>query len=90
MIENIELKRFIYDFNYIVGRINKAESISQEKLNKYSEAGYMKLVKVLQELIKQAGEFEIKIKRITGRELTNYERLNGIDIKAVFSWKLKI
>ena len=59
-----ELKRYIADFNYIVGRINKAESIPEEKLNKYSEAGYMKLVKVLQELIKQAGEFEIKIKRI--------------------------
>ena len=84
MIENIELKRFIYDFNYIVGRINKAESISKEKLNKYSEAGYMKLVKALQDLIRQAGEFEIKIKRIIGIELTDYEILNGIDMKEVF------
>ena len=84
MIENIELKRFIYDFNYIVGRINKAESISQEKLNKYTEDGYMKLVKALQDLIKQAGEFEIKIKRIMNRELTDYEKLNGIDMKEVF------
>ena len=79
-----ELKRYIADFNYIVGRINKAESISEEKLNKYSEAGYMKLVKALQDLIRQAGEFEIKIKRIIGRELTDNERLNGIDMKGVF------
>ena len=79
-----ELKRYIADFNYIVGRINKAESISEEKLNKYSEAGYMKLVNVLQKLIRQAGEFEIKIKRITNRELTDNERLNGIDMKEVF------
>ena len=79
-----ELKRYIYDFNYIVGRINKAESVPQEKLNKYSEDGYMKLVKALQDLIRQAGEFEIKIKRIIGRELTDYEKLNGIDMKEVF------
>ena len=79
-----ELKRYIADFNYIVSRINKAESISPVKLNKYTEAGYMKLVKVLQDLIRQAGEFEIKIKRITNRELTDYEKLNGIDMKEVF------
>ena len=81
---NLELKQYIYDFNYLIGRINKAESIPREKLMQYSEAGYMKLVKVLQELIKQAGEFEIKIKRITGRNLTDYEKLNGIDMKEVF------
>ena len=79
-----ELKRYIADFNYIVGRINKAESIPEEKLNKYSESGYMKLVNALQDLIKQAGEFEIKIKRIMNRELTDYEKLNGIDMKEVF------
>ena len=78
-----ELKRYIADFNYIVGRINKAESISQEKLNKYTEDGYMKLVKALQDLIKQAGEFEIKIKRIISRELTDRERLNGVNIQEV-------
>ena len=84
VIVDLELKQYIYDFNYIVGRINKAESIPQEKLNQYSEDGYMKLVKALQDLIKQAGEFEIKIKRIIGRELTAYEKLNGIDMKEVF------
>ena len=78
-----ELKRYIYDFNYIVGRINKAESVPQEKLNQYSEDGYMKLVKALQNLIKQAGEFEIKIKRIINRDLTDSERLNGINIQEV-------
>ena len=81
---NLELKQYIYDFNYLIGRINKAESIPVEKLMQYSEVGYMKLVKALQDLIKQAGEFEIKIKRITGRELTNHEILNGINVKEVF------
>ena len=77
---NLELKQYIYDFNYIVGRINKAESIPLEKLNKYTEDGYMKLVKVLQELIRQAGEIGIKIERIINRPLTDYEKLNGINI----------
>ena len=79
-----ELKRYIANFNYLISRINKAESISEEKLSKYSECGYMKIVKVLQDLIRQAGEFEIKIKRIISRELTDYERLNGINVKEVF------
>ena len=75
-----ELKRFIYDFNYLIGRINKAESIPVEKLMQYSEEGYMKLITALQEIIRQAGEFEIKIERIIGRSLTNYECLHGINI----------
>ena len=80
---DLELKQYIYDFNYIVGRINKAESVPQEKLRQYSEDGYIKLVKALQDLIKQAGEFEIKIKRIINRDLTDSERLNGINIQEV-------
>ena len=80
MIENIELKRFIYDFNYLIGRINKAESIPVEKLNQYSEEGYMKLISELQNIIRQASEIEIKIERIINRKLTEYERLNGINI----------
>ena len=75
-----ELKRFIYDFNYLIGRINKAESIPVEKLMQYSEEGYMKLITALQEIIRQAGELEIKIERIIGRSLTDYEKLNGINI----------
>ena len=75
-----ELKRFIYDFNYLIGRINKAESIPVEKLMQYSEEGYMKLITTLQEIIRQAGELEIKIERIIGRSLTDYEKLNGINI----------
>ena len=77
---DLELKQYIYDFNYLIGRINTAESIPVEKLNKYSEAGYMKLVKVLQEIMRQAGEIGIKIERIIGRPLTDYEKLNGINI----------
>ena len=76
----LELKRFIYDFNYLIGRINTAESISVEKLNKYSENGYMKLITALQEIMRQAGEIEIKIERIINRPLTDYEKLNGINI----------
>ena len=77
---NLELKRFIYDFNYLIGRINKAESIPVEKLNKYSENGYMKLITALQEIIKQSGEIGINIERIINRPLTDYEKLNGINI----------
>ena len=75
-----ELKRYIAYFNYLIGRIKKAESIPVEKLNKYSENGYMKLITALQEIIRQAGEFEIKIERIINRPLTDYEKLNGINI----------
>ena len=75
-----ELRRYIADFNYLVGRINKAESIPIEKLNKYTEYGYMKLVVALQEIIIQAGEIQIKIERIIERKLTDYEMLNGINI----------
>lgn len=75
-----ELKRYIADFNYLIGRINKAESIPVEKLMQYSEEGYMKLITSLQEIIRQAGEFEIKIGRIINRPLTDYEKLNGINI----------
>ena len=75
-----ELKRFIYDFNYLIGRINKAESIPVEKLMQYSEEGYMKLITTLQEIIRQSGEIGIKIERIINRQLTDYEKLNGINI----------
>ena len=77
---NLELKRLIYDFNYLIGRINKAESIPVEKLNQYSEEGYMKLITALQEIIRQSGEIGIKIERIINRPLTDYEKLNGINI----------
>ena len=76
----LELKRFIYDFNYLINRLNKAESIPVEKLNQYSEEGYMKLITALQEIIRQSGEIGIKIERIINRPLTDYEKLNGINI----------
>ena len=76
----LELKRFIYDFNYLIGRINKAESIPEETIKKYSEAQYMKLVNELQKIIRQSGEIGIKIERIINRPLTDYEKLNGINI----------
>ena len=76
----LELKRLIYDFNHLIGRINKAESIPEETIKKYSEAQYMKLVNELQKIIRKASEIEIKIERIINRKLTEYERLNGINI----------
>ena len=77
---NLELKQYIYDFNYLINRLNKAESIPVEKLNQYSEEGYMKLISELQNIIRQASEIEIKIERIINRKLTEYEILNGINI----------
>ena len=76
----LELKRFIYDFNYLINRLNKAESIPEETINKYSEAQYMKLVNELRKIIRQASEIEIKIERMINRPLTDYEKLNGINI----------
>ena len=75
-----ELKRYIADFNYLIGRINTAESIPVEKLNKYSENGYMKLITALQEIIRQSGEIEIKIERIINRQFKDYQKIKGINI----------
>ena len=77
---NLKLKQYIYDFNYLINRLKKDESIPVEKLNQYSEEGYMKLISELQNIIRQASEIGIKIERIIGRSLTNYEKLNGINI----------
>ena len=77
---NLELKRLIYDLNYLIGRINKAESIPEETIKKYSEAQYMKLVNELQKIIRQASEIAIKIERLLGRPVTSYECLYGINI----------
>ena len=77
---NLELKRFIYDFNYLINRLNKAESIPVEQLNQYSEEGYMKLISELQNIIRQASEIAIKIERLLGRPVTSYECLHGINI----------
>ena len=77
---NLELKRLIYDFNYLIGRINKAESIPEETIKKYSEAQYVKLVNELQKIIRKASEIEIKIERLLGRSVTSYECLHGINI----------
>ena len=75
-----ELKRYIADFNYLIGRIKKAESIPGETLMQYSEEDYMRLIRELQKISRQAGELEIKIERIINRPLKDYEKLNGINI----------
>ena len=56
---NLELKRLIYDFNYLIGRINKAESIPEETIKKYSEA--MKLAKECGDKLNSATEAVNKI-----------------------------
>ena len=38
------------------------------------------MVLVLKDIIKQTGEIQIKIERLLGRKLTNYEMLNGVNI----------
>ena len=40
----------------------------------------MKLITALQEIIRQSGEIGINIERIINRPLTDYEKLNGINI----------
>ena len=72
----IELKQYIADFNYLIGKIKKAENIPGETLMQYSEKDYMRLIRELQKISRQAGELEIKIERIINRPLTEYEKLN--------------
>ena len=40
----------------------------------------MWLIRELQKISRQAGEIGIKIERIINRPLTDYEKLNGINI----------
>lgn len=75
-----ELKRYIMDHKSLIARINAAEKLTSDKLNKYNEKQYMNMVLVLKDIIKQTGEIQIKIERLLGRKLTNYEMLNGVNI----------
>lgn len=75
-----KLRKHIINFNHLVYRINKAESIPVEKLQTYSEEDYIKLTNLLQRIIKQHGELAIKIERIINRPLTDEEKINGINL----------
>lgn len=76
----LELKRYIADYNYLIARINKAEKLPESMLLSFTEEKYLRLVEELNGLIKQASITAKEIERILGRELTEYEKLNGINI----------
>ena len=42
-----ELKRYIMDHKSLIARINAAEKLTSDKLNKYNEKQYMNMVLVL-------------------------------------------
>ena len=76
MDKQIELKRLILDFNTLVARLNKAE----EYFKKCTDKQYENSLKLYTSLLRQASEIGIKIERIINRPLTDYEKLNGINI----------
>lgn len=78
---NLELKKYVVDFNYLVARINKAEMLQREgEFDNYTPEKFDKVSEGLQELIKQACEVAYNISKILGRPLTGYECLHGINI----------
>lgn len=80
MDRQIELKRLIVDFNEVVKRINKAESLTIQELKGYSDKKFDRLSKILIDLLKQSSQLANRIEQYLGRPLTSYESLNGINI----------
>ena len=80
MDQQTELKRYIADFNCLINRLNKAESISKEKLEKYSDEKFLRLSNEVEKILKNASKTANKIEKLLGRKLTNYESLHGINI----------
>ncbi|WP_294407357.1 hypothetical protein [uncultured Clostridium sp.] len=76
----LELKRYIADFNYLVERLNKAENLSEEELKNYSDEKFLRLSNEVQKILKDASKVANKIEKLLGRPLTNYESLHGINI----------
>ena len=74
---DLELKQYIYDFNYIISRINKAEKYFEEKKD---DDNCEKYIKLYTDLIKQASILANRIEQLLGRPLTDYESLHGINI----------
>ena len=77
MDKQIELKRLILDFNFVVNRLNKAEKYFEEKKD---DDNCEKYIKLYTDLIKRASMMANRIEQLLGRPLTNYESLNGINI----------
>ena len=77
MGKQIELKRLILDFNYIVNRLNKAEKYFEEKKD---DDNCEKYIKLYTDLIKRASMMANRIEQLLGRPLTDYECLHGINI----------
>ena len=76
----MELKRLKADFNYLIGRINKAEALEKQgEFKNYSDEKFDKVASGLTVLIFQAAEIANKIECILGRPLTTNECLNGIE-----------
>lgn len=76
----MELKRLKADFNYLIGRINKAEALEKQgEFENYTDERFDKVVSNLTVLIFQAAEISNKIENILGRPLTTKECLNGIE-----------
>lgn len=80
MDKQTELKRLIYDFNAVIERINKAERIGQKELDKYCDEKFERVSMALNGLIKDASTIANKIEKLTGRPVTGYESLHGINI----------
>ena len=76
----MELKRLKADFNYLIGRINKAEMLEKQgEFENISDSRFNRLSSELTVLIFEAAEISNKIENILGRPLTTKECLNGIE-----------
>ena len=78
MDKQTELKRLIYDFNYLVERLNKAETIQAKEIK--SDSQFDRYTDEIQKILKDASKTADKIEKLTGRPVTGYESLHGINI----------
>ena len=80
MDKQIELKRYIADFNHLVNRLNKAENLSEKELKEYTDEQFVYLAYKIQDILRKASELASKIEKLSGRPVTGYESLHGINI----------
>ena len=77
----MELKRYVADFNYLTGRINKAEMLEKQgEFESISDSRFDKLSSELTVLIFKACKVAENIENILGRPLTTKECLHGIEV----------
>lgn len=72
------LNELIDKFNKVVARLNKAEDFFNNPIE--SEAKKDRFIKTYSECLMEANVLAYKIIPLLGREITNYESLNGINI----------